>query len=171
MTERKEDETFSTAGDRRIPYHEEMGRMVPRPGSFTEMSFKDMDKALTAIANTAPAPNDPGYAPLRAFLDEAFLRASQGKGKERHANGFPFLEQPLFMIMRGLGPGGVNGAIFQAIKKLMEIKNLKPESQVAELMDVVVYAAAAAIYLREIYDASTNSHPSKDAGTWKETNG
>lgn len=90
---------------------------------------------------------DGGYEPLLDVLVEALRQAQHGKGKERHANGRPFLDQPIMEIGRMVGPGFNIG---QAIKKGQEAIRLPDtERQVAELLGGIVYLAAAVILLRE----------------------
>lgn len=91
-----------------------------------------------------------GYEPLLAVLMEALNQASEGKGKERHANDLPFVEQPIMQICRMVGPGFATG---QAMKKLQEAMGmLRRGSRVsaeAELLGAIVYTAAAIIAIRE----------------------
>lgn len=87
------------------------------------------------------------YGPLLDVLREAFDRASRGKGLKRHGDGKPFTEQ---WILRGLRVFGLGGVQFQIGKKNEEVCNL-PEikDKVNELLDIIVYAAAGVIYLKE----------------------
>ena len=50
----------------------------------------------------------PGYEDLAAVLTAAFDQAARGKGKERHANGRAFTDQPIFEINRML-PSKIDG--------------------------------------------------------------
>lgn len=90
------------------------------------------------------------YAPLYDILDEATLQASSGKGKERHANGKPFLRQPIMETGRIVGPGFALG---QVMKKAGEAKGMadrgEREAAVREILGAIVYAAAAALLIRE----------------------
>lgn len=88
-----------------------------------------------------------GYEPLHDILLEALNQASHGKGKERHANGKPFLRQPIMEIGRMVGPGYNLG---QAMKKCQEASRLpETERKVAELLGAINYIASAVILLRE----------------------
>lgn len=102
----------------------------------------DSGEAATVIIPT-------GYRPLFETLMEAFRQASEGKGKERHGNGRPFLEQPIFTIAESHGAGFLTG---QAVKKLCETpglyENKGTEAAVRELLGAIVYTAAAVIYLQ-----------------------
>ncbi len=87
-----------------------------------------------------------GYESLASVLDQALERAQGGKGKERHANGDPFEEQPIVAINDMIG--STHGCLYQVIKKARESVRLKPGAAVLELLDVINYAAAAVIILQ-----------------------
>ena len=91
-----------------------------------------------------------GYAPLADILREAYDQSARGKGKERHANGKPFLMQPIMSIGRMVGPGYPLG---QAMKKAQEAGSMyargNTPAATAELLGVIVYTAAAVNLMRE----------------------
>lgn len=89
------------------------------------------------------------YDSLRSVLDEAFAQASKGKGKERHAysDEEPFEKQPICEICTRLG--SIDGALFQAVKKIYECKRLPSERAVNELLGAINYIAAAVILLEK----------------------
>ena len=88
-------------------------------------------------------PNDP----LAGVLHEAYQRAMTGKGKQRHAmEGQPFLEQPIIQIPKMLG-GSETPLLFQAVKKIYESQRV--EHSVEEILDAIVYLAAAVILMRD----------------------
>lgn len=90
--------------------------------------------------------HDHPYHLLAATLLNAFLQASSGKGKERHATGAtPFHEQPMATINRQLG--SVDGFIYQAHKKSLEAKRLPDGRAQAELLGSINYLAGAVIAL------------------------
>lgn len=90
---------------------------------------------------------DPDYEVLDNVLYEALEQAQSGKGKERHANGRPFIEQPIMEIGRMVGPGYMLG---QAMKKSQEAARLpETEKKVYDLLGAINYLAAAIILLRE----------------------
>jgi hypothetical protein len=62
-----------------------------------------------------------GYESLAAVLAAALEQAQSGKGKERHASGQAFDQQPIMTIGDMVGPGYQLG---QAIKKLHESQRL-----------------------------------------------
>lgn len=90
--------------------------------------------------------SDLDYASLRSILNEAYEQAASGKGKERHANGNPWEEQPIAEIGRMVGVGFNTG---QAIKKLQESTRMDPEAACRELLGAIVYAASAIMLIRE----------------------
>lgn len=89
--------------------------------------------------------NADGYELLADVLRRAFEQASVGKGKERHASGKPFHEQPMQDLCRLHGVGFATG---QASKKSSEALRLPAlDRQVAELLGAIVYTAGAVIAL------------------------
>ncbi|WP_421930026.1 hypothetical protein [Nitratireductor rhodophyticola] len=96
---------------------------------------------------------NPDYATLAEILQAAHNRASAGKGRERHAHGKPFLQQPIMEIARML-PSGIDGHAYQIMKKAQEAAHMsrrgQREAAMKELMDITVYASAAVLMLREI---------------------
>lgn len=91
------------------------------------------------------------YTPLRTVLEQAYNRTAKGKGKERHADQKAFLQQPIFAIPRALG-GSQDPLLFQAVKKIYESKRLPSPRDEAELLDAIVYLAAAVLLMREKRD-------------------
>jgi hypothetical protein len=81
----------------------------------------------------------------------AFAQASQGKGKERHANGREFDRQPIMELARMHGLGYPTG---QAAKKLQEAHTLLrlrgKEAAIQEILGAINYAAAAALLIEEM---------------------
>ena len=95
-----------------------------------------------------------GYEPLFCTLLEAHDQAAYGKGRDRHANGKPFIEQPIMEIGRMVGPGYQTG---QAMKKAQEAMGMLDRGQhgpaQAELLGAMNYLAAAYILIEERLDA------------------
>ena len=89
----------------------------------------------------------PGYETLAGVLRQAYAQAADGKGKERHANGNAFDEQPMTTINAMLG--SVDGFLYQAIKKTVESKRLPKDRAVAELLGAINYLAGAVIALEK----------------------
>ena len=88
------------------------------------------------------------YDSLKLVLHDAYIQASEGKGKERHANDEPFELQQICSIPRMQGTTDfVTG---QAIKKCLEIRNLPdPAAKINELLGAINYIAAAVIVIQE----------------------
>ncbi len=108
----------------------------------------------TVISHTVllswPDTASPEYAPLAAILQEAYDQAATGKGKERHARGLPFLDQPILEIGRMCGPGFDTG---QSIKKQQEAMGMlmrgERDAAIRELLGAINYTAAAILLIRE----------------------
>lgn len=83
------------------------------------------------------------YAKLRAVLDAAFDQCAKGKGAERHANGEPWTDQPIFTIARQVGDGFNAG---QAIKKIGEAQQMAARGEYDragnEILGAIVYCAS-----------------------------
>jgi hypothetical protein len=89
-----------------------------------------------------------GYEELENVLQRALHQASEGKGKERHAQGLAFEDQPMLQISRFLGTE--QGMAFQACKKIQESHRLPTtERKVAELLGAINYIAGMVIMLEE----------------------
>lgn len=89
------------------------------------------------------------YESLERELSEAFKQASEGKGKERHADGESFDRQKICVIARWVSGSPAAGVLFQAVKKAVESSRLSPEAALRELDGAIVYLAAAKVLLRE----------------------
>lgn len=89
------------------------------------------------------------YLPLlRTFLG-ALEQAAYGKGRERHANDLPFIEQPILTMARMLDSDA--GLAQQVIKKTIEARTLPTkQARVNELRGTLVYAAAMILF-EEMY--------------------
>lgn len=94
----------------------------------------------------------PGYEALARVLGLAYNQSAKGKGKERHANARPFLDQPIMAIGRMLG-STADGEFYQVIKKAQEASNMVARGNTsgakAELLGVIVYAAATYLLIEE----------------------
>lgn len=90
--------------------------------------------------------DDPAYSVLRSILDEAYQQAASGKGKERHANGKPWSDQPIAKIGRMVGIGFNLG---QVMKKAQEASRMDDDAACRELLGAIVYAASAIMLIRE----------------------
>lgn len=89
----------------------------------------------------------PDYTPLLEALHGAYAQAAEGKGRERHADGRDFLDQPLCRIARHHGVGFATG---QAAKKIEEQAGFaEVDRRIAELQGAIVYLAGAILVLEE----------------------
>ena len=86
------------------------------------------------------------YQALENILEAAYNRAAYGKGRERHASGEPFEEQPI--IRNALMLESWQAPLYQALKKIQETGRLPIEDAVNELLDAIVYIAAS-VYILE----------------------
>lgn len=88
--------------------------------------------------------DNPHYTALATALQAAYSQAAFGKGKDRHANGRPFDQQPIMEIGRMVGPGYQTG---QAMKKSQEAMGMLTRGERdrarAELLGAINYLAAA----------------------------
>lgn len=105
--------------------------------------------SVTDKGDAGAAMTVPGYERLAAVLSGAYAQASAGKGKERHANGKPFHEQPMQDLIRLNGVGFATG---QAAKKAGESLGFPADQvqrKVAEIYGAIVYLAGAVIALED----------------------
>jgi hypothetical protein len=81
------------------------------------------------------------YRTLGEVLLSAFDQAAHGKGKERHADGKNFEDQPMIV----LGKLYKSGPLFQAAKKMHEAQNMDTEAAIRELYGAINYIAGEII--------------------------
>jgi len=86
------------------------------------------------------------YTKLKDVFDAAFYQASEGKGKERHANEKTFEDQPIFWIEENF-PSFQLG---QAVKKIHESQRLPVDAAIKELYGALVFIAAKIITLKNM---------------------
>lgn len=85
------------------------------------------------------------YLPLLNTFLGALDQAAYGKGRDRHANGLPFTEQPILTMAKMLGSDA--GLAQQVIKKTIEARGLPTHgARISELRGVLVYAAAMVLF-------------------------
>lgn len=96
-----------------------------------------------------------GYEQLETILGEALEQAAAGKGKERHATGQVFEDQPMQLISKLLGDN--HGLAFQAIKKIQESLRLPDDRAERELLGAINYIAGMIIFLRETEKSTPNA--------------
>lgn len=104
------------------------------------------------VATANPLTSEPPYSSLAGILQMALDQAASGKGRERHSDDKPFLEQPIMEIARMLN--GTGGHAYQIMKKAQEANRMVAREQlnaaVAEYLGVINYAAAAILLIREL---------------------
>jgi hypothetical protein len=139
----------------------ESGRHNIRDGDLVEecaapadtLSDQLADAISANLEQNAPAimPTEPAFASLAGILQAAHDQAASGKGRERHSDDKPFLDQPIMEIARMLA--GIDGHSFQIMKKAQEAARMVRREQfdaaVRELLGVINYAAAAVLLIRE----------------------
>jgi hypothetical protein len=86
------------------------------------------------------------YLELHRTLIEAYKRASEGKGRERHATDNNFLDQPIITEGKHFG---ISPHLYQIRKKALEVLRMEKDAAQRELLDIIVYAAAAYLVLKE----------------------
>jgi len=84
------------------------------------------------------------YINLKKVLDDALNQASEGKGKERHANNDVFDKQPIMWIEEHFK----SYQLGQAVKKMHESQSLPLLRGIAELLGAINYIAAHIIFLK-----------------------
>lgn len=94
----------------------------------------------------------PGYERLADVLQRAYDQAAVGKGKERHAQGLPFHEQPMQRMSDLYGVGFTLG---QAAKKSQESQRLPHDRAITELLGAINYLAGAVVYLERTKQPAT----------------
>ena len=73
---------------------------------------------------------DPDYRPLIAETIETLRQATAGKGRDRHARGRDYLDQPINVIPSLLGEAGIGFLIGRAMKKSEEALGLPHDRKV-----------------------------------------
>lgn len=115
----------------------------------TDKAILDRLSAGPALLNWSETASA-GYAPLAAVLQEAYDQAARGKGRDRHDNGEPFVDQRAMSIGRKVGPGFPLG---QSLKKTEEAATMigkgQPDAAIRELLGAINYAASAIMLIRE----------------------
>jgi hypothetical protein len=87
------------------------------------------------------------YLALELVLRDAYLQACKGKGKDRHADNNAFQDQPICTELKSLKT--IAGNVQQIRKKALESMRLLDEAAIKEHLDIIVYAAANVIYLKD----------------------
>ena len=99
---------------------------------------------------------DPNYETLARILKMAYDQASAGKGKERHANGRKFDDQPIMAIAKDHGLGYQTGQAEKKLKESHTLLKLKgKEAAIRELLGVINYTAAAIAFIENMEEGET----------------
>lgn len=127
------------------------GSMYTAEGRYDLSTPRAADLVSEWVDETPSGGPEPDkYEPLRRVLDAAYEQAASGKGSARHANGRPFLQQPILENTRQVG---LAGPVFQVMKKAQEAVGMAARGETAaakaELYGAIVYAAAAVLFLEE----------------------
>ena len=100
--------------------------------------------------------SDPNYETLARILKMAYDQASAGKGKERHANGRKFDDQPIMTIAKDHGLGYQTGQAEKKLKESHTLLKLKgKEAAIRELLGVINYTAAAIAFIENMEEGET----------------
>lgn len=116
-------------------------------------SLQDDSDTLSPIREdrTVPVFVREGYDSLFTILCRALHQAQEGKGRERHANGKPFDQQPIMVIAGQVGMGFQTG---QAIKKTVEAHGMVNRGDLAaaerELLGAINFLAAAVLRINRM---------------------
>ena len=117
-------------------------------GKYFPLSNVNWDATTTyryrpRVSSIAPTTSTDHYTALRNVLDAAYNQAAHGKGAERHADGKPWTEQPIFTVAGQVGDGFNAG---QAIKKIQEAQQMAARGEhtkaMHEVLGAIVYAAS-----------------------------
>lgn len=121
------------------------------PGFGKQPETTITDRGAFSSAPLAAGFNVPGYEALASILLSAYNQSARGKGKERHANGLPFDQQPIMDIGR---MSGIGGHVYQTMKKAQEAGNMvlrgEMDAAIHEFRGVIIYAAAAILLTDDI---------------------
>ena len=128
------------------------GRVIDDGGFFKQILNKKLNEYLVICTEDELREfTNPNYETLARILKMAYEQASGGKGKERHANGKSFDDQPIMTITRNKGLGFPTG---QAEKKLGEactlLKLKGKDAAIRELLGVINYTAAAIAHIENM---------------------
>lgn len=116
-------------------------------------TLQDDSDTLSPIREdrTVPVFVREGYDSLFTILCRALHQAQEGKGRERHANGKPFDQQPIMVIADQVGMGFQTG---QAIKKTVEAHGMVNRGDLAaaerELLGAINFLAAAVLRINRM---------------------
>jgi len=116
-------------------------RSLPRLAIPGEGKMRDPHKLLNTDVQVV---DNPDYDSVMSVLMDAYQQLSSGKGGERHASGINFEDQDMMQIMEGVG---INFALGQAMKKILEGRRLKINKAREEFLGAIIYLAGAVVWL------------------------
>ena len=117
--------------------------MASKKKTEVEDTKQESEQYAEQTAKQLGAPPNP-YQSLINVLDQAYNRASAGKGRERHATSEPFYEQSIVTEGKHFF---IVGNLQQIRKKAVECLRLDMNAARNELLDIIVYAAASVIII------------------------
>lgn len=110
-----------------------------------DISSKAQDMGLYSSDEQNSIGQVAGYESLELILTMAYQQAACGKGKERHASGLPFHDQPMQRESDDLE--SAIGLIYQARKKVREgVKLPSEEAQIKEVLGAINYLSGWVIW-------------------------
>jgi len=95
-----------------------------------------------------------GYESLEQILSMALHQASEGKGRDRHANGMPFERQRMQQICDAQGHVGF--CVGQVVKKTLEAEPLDAEEAASDILGAINYLAGMLIWKIKNESSSEN---------------
>jgi len=118
---------------------------------FSLVEWRPDEHALMAASLPSPPEDSPlDYKPLACVLDAAYSQAAYGKGKARHANGKPFINQPILALTRIYGLGYPMGQVSKKLEEAMGmLERGEFDAAMRECLGAIVYSAAACLYIEE----------------------
>lgn len=119
------------------------GRLEPSWAVGWKYRYRPRVSTVTSVAT------EHHYTALRNVLDAAYNQAAHGKGAERHADGKPWTEQPIFTVAGQVGDGFNAG---QAIKKIQEAQQMAARGEHTKAMHEVLGAIVYAVSLHVLWE-------------------
>lgn len=89
----------------------------------------------------------PDFWPLVEITLDTLRQVTAGKGRDRHARGRDYVDQPINVIPTLLGELGLGFLIGQAMRKAEESVTMSHDRKVAELRGAAVYLLTAILWL------------------------
>jgi len=119
---------------------------APVPSGVADALTLNFREARKDLIDAFADPGHPYHESACALLG-AYEQMALGKGRERHANDLPFVNQRMLSISRQLDDDG--GMAYQVCKKTQESRAMKPEKAVHELRGAIVYTLGMILFRAE----------------------